>query len=330
MFLALFVSTTIIQVRRRPNLQADSRNARTLYESYSVERGPILVDGTPIASSVPSRRRVQVPARLPERAAVRAGHRLLPLNGEATGIEGCAQRLPERHGEPSSSSTSSTRIITGQDPKGAVGRAHDRSGRAAGRLGRARRLHGRGRRDRPATGAHPRHGVEAHLRPEPLAGHDTADGRGARTSACSPTPTIRSSTAPSAATSTRPGRPSSSSSPRRRSRSGKYTPESEFPNPPTLSCPAPTAVVTQLGRRRLRRRRHRDRSPTPCGSRATSRSPNSGMELGDDADPRAGREVRVRRRVPTSRWRTEPSVYPRGLDEPQTDAVARSARRACG
>ncbi len=51
MFLALFVSTTIIQYFQKPNLEADGRNARALYESFRAERGQILVDGEPIAYS---------------------------------------------------------------------------------------------------------------------------------------------------------------------------------------------------------------------------------------------------------------------------------------
>ena len=51
MFLALFVSTTIIQYFQKPNLEADGRNARTLYESFRTERGQILVDGEAIAYS---------------------------------------------------------------------------------------------------------------------------------------------------------------------------------------------------------------------------------------------------------------------------------------
>lgn len=53
MFLALFVSTTIIQYVQAPNLKADGRNARTLYESFRTERGQILVDGQAIAYSEP-------------------------------------------------------------------------------------------------------------------------------------------------------------------------------------------------------------------------------------------------------------------------------------
>src|SRR5690606_41863784 len=34
-------------------LRADPRNVRTLYASFSAERGPILVDGAPVAESTP-------------------------------------------------------------------------------------------------------------------------------------------------------------------------------------------------------------------------------------------------------------------------------------
>lgn len=51
MFLALFGSSTYIQFVQQPELVADGRNTRTLLESYEVQRGPILVDGTPIAYS---------------------------------------------------------------------------------------------------------------------------------------------------------------------------------------------------------------------------------------------------------------------------------------
>ena len=54
MFLALFGSSTVIQVLTADDLRADGRNSRTLYASYSAVRGPILVDGQPIAESVPT------------------------------------------------------------------------------------------------------------------------------------------------------------------------------------------------------------------------------------------------------------------------------------
>ena len=54
MFLSLFVSSTLIQGVNADSLSQDQRNVRTVYDSYSVQRGAILVDGKPIAQSVPS------------------------------------------------------------------------------------------------------------------------------------------------------------------------------------------------------------------------------------------------------------------------------------
>ena len=52
MFLALFVSTSVIQVFQENSLSSDSRNKRTLYDSYDVRRGPIIAGGEQIAGSV--------------------------------------------------------------------------------------------------------------------------------------------------------------------------------------------------------------------------------------------------------------------------------------
>ena len=51
MFLALFVSATTIQVIGADSLTTDQRNVRSVYDSYETQRGDILVDGQPIASS---------------------------------------------------------------------------------------------------------------------------------------------------------------------------------------------------------------------------------------------------------------------------------------
>ena len=52
MFLSLFVSVSVIQVVAADELRDDPRNSRTFYANMSVNRGPILVDGVPIAESV--------------------------------------------------------------------------------------------------------------------------------------------------------------------------------------------------------------------------------------------------------------------------------------
>ncbi|HET7303050.1 MAG TPA: penicillin-binding protein 2, partial [Segeticoccus sp.] len=54
MFCALLVSTTWIQYVRADSLHDRPGNRRTLLESYAKERGEILVQGTPIAKSVPT------------------------------------------------------------------------------------------------------------------------------------------------------------------------------------------------------------------------------------------------------------------------------------
>lgn len=53
MFIALFGSSSVIQVVSADDLRADPRNVRTLYDSFSAKRGPILIDGVPIAQSTP-------------------------------------------------------------------------------------------------------------------------------------------------------------------------------------------------------------------------------------------------------------------------------------
>ncbi|MEZ5111863.1 MAG: penicillin-binding transpeptidase domain-containing protein [Microbacteriaceae bacterium] len=54
MFLTLFVSTSVIQVVQADELAQYPGNKRTVYDSYEVQRGAILVEGVPIALSVPS------------------------------------------------------------------------------------------------------------------------------------------------------------------------------------------------------------------------------------------------------------------------------------
>jgi len=54
MFLSLFVATSWIQVVQADTLAQTDHNTRTLRDSYEIQRGSIIVDGTPIASSVPS------------------------------------------------------------------------------------------------------------------------------------------------------------------------------------------------------------------------------------------------------------------------------------
>ncbi len=51
MFVALLISTSTIQVLTADSLAQDPRNVRSVYDSYKTQRGSILVDGNPIATS---------------------------------------------------------------------------------------------------------------------------------------------------------------------------------------------------------------------------------------------------------------------------------------
>lgn len=118
MFLALFSSTTIIQVVQADNLRNDARNTRTLYDSYEVERGPILVGGTPVAESMPVDDKYRFQRTYPGADIYAPITGFFPVNGEPTGLEGALNSYL--------SGTSNSqfldgleRLFTGQGRKGA-------------------------------------------------------------------------------------------------------------------------------------------------------------------------------------------------------------------
>ncbi|MDQ1577074.1 MAG: penicillin-binding protein [Microbacteriaceae bacterium] len=118
MFVALLVSTSILQVFQADALSADARNTRTLTDSYSAQRGPILVAGKPIAESVPSTdayKYQRVYSNGPLYSAVTG---FLPLNGAPTGIEGA---LNSTLAGTSNSQVFDriNAILTGKNPQGA-------------------------------------------------------------------------------------------------------------------------------------------------------------------------------------------------------------------
>src|SRR3954462_1409076 len=87
LFLALFISTTVIQAVSADALRADSRNTRTLYESYQVERGPILVAGNPIAASTAVDDNYKWQRSYSSGVLYAPVTGFFPVNGAATGIE---------------------------------------------------------------------------------------------------------------------------------------------------------------------------------------------------------------------------------------------------
>lgn len=118
MFLALFTSTTIIQVVEADSLRTDPRNARTLYSSYSAERGPILIDGVPIAESVPDDSEYKFQRVYSEPALYAPITGYFTLNQGNTGVEGALNDYLSGSANAQFLDRV-TAIFTGQSTKGA-------------------------------------------------------------------------------------------------------------------------------------------------------------------------------------------------------------------
>lgn len=119
MFLALFGSSTYIQVFQAPSLADDGRNTRSLLASMQVQRGPILVDGAPIVESTPdgTEYMYQRVYHQPELYAAITGY--YSSNQGATGIEQAMNA--ELSGQSDSQFfTSLQRMFTGEKPAGAA------------------------------------------------------------------------------------------------------------------------------------------------------------------------------------------------------------------
>lgn len=118
MFGALFVATTIIQYVQADALANDARNTRTLYDSYSRQRGPILVNGEPVAMSVPSEDEYKYQRIYTQGPLYSGVTGYFTLGQGATGIEGALNDYL--------SGTSDSQffdqiqsLVSGQNPKGA-------------------------------------------------------------------------------------------------------------------------------------------------------------------------------------------------------------------
>ncbi|MCK6066262.1 MULTISPECIES: peptidoglycan D,D-transpeptidase FtsI family protein [Microbacterium] len=118
MFLALFGSTSVIQVVQADDLARNPANTRALYDSYEIQRGSIIAGGTAIASSVPSDdvyswQRVYVDADM-----------WAPVTGYINPVLGSARGLEQAMTQALSGTADSQflsrldRIVTGQPPRG--------------------------------------------------------------------------------------------------------------------------------------------------------------------------------------------------------------------
>jgi peptidoglycan glycosyltransferase len=326
MFLALFTSSTVIQVVNSDDLRADGRNSRTLYASYSAERGPILVDGQAIAQSVPTDDEYKFLRTYSNGMLYAPVTGYFTLNQGNTGIEG------ELNDFLSGTSNSQfldqiNAILTGQNPKGAAveltidpvvqQEAWDAMGNLSGAVIAIN----------PKTGAILAMVSKPTFDPNTLAVHGTDvvidtynqllnDPAGPlfnRTlaGALNPPGSTFKLVVASAALET-----------------GNYTPESLFPNPTQLALPQSDSVIRNSG--------GDDCGGTPTVSiadalRLSCNIPFAelGQELGDrvirDQANRFGFNESVE--VPLD---STPSIYPRALDEPQTmlSAFGQSSVRA--
>lgn len=118
MFLSLFLSSTLIQVVTADDLKADGRNARTLYASYATERGPILVDGQPIAYSSPVDDEFKFLRVYPAGEMYSAVTGYLTLFRGSAGIEATENEYLTGNSNDQFFDQLNA-IITGQSPKGA-------------------------------------------------------------------------------------------------------------------------------------------------------------------------------------------------------------------
>jgi len=119
MFIALFSSSTIIQVFQQDNLKADPRNSRTLYASFSAERGPILVDGEPIAESVAVDDEYKYQRQYTNGPLYSAVTGYFTLNQGNTGVEGALNDYLSGTANDQFLDQLNA-ILTGQNPKGAA------------------------------------------------------------------------------------------------------------------------------------------------------------------------------------------------------------------
>jgi peptidoglycan glycosyltransferase len=118
MFVALLVSTSIIGAVQSSALAADPRNSFTLADARLAQRGAILVDGKPVAKSVPSDDAYRYQRVYTNGHVYSAVTGFFPVNGAPTGIE---DALNESLSGTSGSQflTRLTDTLTGKHPQGA-------------------------------------------------------------------------------------------------------------------------------------------------------------------------------------------------------------------
>ena len=318
MFMALFVATSIIQVLQADNLAADGRDTRVLYDSYKARRGPILVNGIPIAESLPvtDDYRYQRAYTEPFLFAQTTGY--FSLNQGVTGIEGSMNSyLTGNSGSQFLDQLSA--ILTGRPVTGAsVALTLDKKVQKAA-WDALSGYQGAVIVTEVDTGKILAMVSKPSYNPNLLASHDAdtvlAEYNKLLRDPASPliNRTIDGKLNP-------PGSVFKLVVTAAALESGKYTPESTFPNPPSLRLPGTDSIVKNSNR-------------TTCGPGKTVTLADAlrlscnipfaelGMQLGGKAILDQAEKFGFNQTFEVP-MRVEASVFPQFLDEPQTGLAA--------
>lgn len=315
MFLALFGSTSWIQVINAEQLAQNPRNTRALYDSYEVQRGSIIASGAAIATSVPSNdlyswQRVYTDADM---WAPVTGY-INPALGSSTGIEQAMNSYLS--GTAGSQFLSRIeRIFTGQQPRGSnVALTLDAQVQRAAfdALGD---LEGGILAIEPSTGRVLAMVTSPSYDTNLLAAHNTTDVNAAY-DALVADPGKPLSNRSIAGDLNPPGSTFKLVVASAALASGDYTPQSTLPNPASYTLPQSTSVVHNA-------------SGGTCGPGATVTIADAlrlscnipfaelAVELGDTAIREEAEKYGFNHSFELPLVST-PSSYPRALDEPQT------------
>ncbi|UBQ02613.1 peptidoglycan D,D-transpeptidase FtsI family protein [Curtobacterium sp. TXMA1] len=242
MFVALFVSTTSIQFFAADSLRADSRNSRTILDSYSTKRGAILVDGSPIAESTPSDDQYQYQRKYTNGALYSAVTGYFTIGQGNTGIESAENAVLSGNSDASFFQNLNA-ILTGQDVQGdnvnltidpAVQQAaYDALGENSGAVVAIQ----------PSTGKILAMVSKPAYDPNALTSHDTAQVKQQYDALLQQTPTPLQNRAIGGDLYT-PGSVFKLVVASAALKDGKYTLDSEFPNPSRLQLPGTSTYIS--------------------------------------------------------------------------------------
>lgn len=314
MFLALFVSTSVIQVGAVGALEEDDRNVRVLYDSYSTERGAILVDGVPIAESLP------VDDAYSYLRVYSNGALYAPITGYVTLNQGNAGIEDALNQELSGTSDAQFRdqlnaLITGQNPSGASVEltidpliqqvAWDALGDNTGAIVAID----------PTTGAILAMVSKTSFDPNTLSAHESGEEIITRYNALLDDPSEPLFNRAIGGDLYHPGSVFKIVVAATALNGGDYTPESEFPNPSTLQLPLTNVSISNAEGGSC------GGTPTATIATALRLSCNIpfaqlGAALGEDRIRETADAFGFGQRIEVP-MRSTASVYPEGMDAPQ-------------